>query len=222
MWFWGFYHFETHPCTQVYDLGVAPLPVTVTTRGIMFLVGDPYKPSFVTVTGRGPHPKYDHVCIIFQIWKPFLLSWPLANIIMTYVEDLPLGLPMETFNLLSNSSELPSCHCIIFGMHLCPMSFEVVPLAQWNFRMIALQKESVVHCCSIEIGEHVESFSHTHTHTHTHTKKTPEFMFRNSWITWRGFNGMLEGLFKIAKLHDGLHQSHQQTWVWFLSRWIMS
>ena len=24
----------------------------------MFLVGDPYKPSFATVTVRGPHPKY--------------------------------------------------------------------------------------------------------------------------------------------------------------------
>ena len=30
----------------------------VTTRTIIFLVGDPYKPSFVTVTGRGPHPRY--------------------------------------------------------------------------------------------------------------------------------------------------------------------
>ena len=34
-------------------LGTTPHPVTVTTRIIMFLVGDPYKPSFVTVTGRG-------------------------------------------------------------------------------------------------------------------------------------------------------------------------
>ena len=32
-----------------------PLPVTVTTRTITFLVGNPYKPSFATVTGRGPH-----------------------------------------------------------------------------------------------------------------------------------------------------------------------
>ena len=30
-----------------------PLPVTVTTRIITFLAGDPYKPSFATVTGRG-------------------------------------------------------------------------------------------------------------------------------------------------------------------------
>ena len=36
---------------------VVPPPSTVTTR-ITFLVGDPYKPSFVTVTGRGDDPKY--------------------------------------------------------------------------------------------------------------------------------------------------------------------
>ena len=34
-----------------------PLPVTVTTRIITFLVGDPYKPSFATVTGRGVDPR---------------------------------------------------------------------------------------------------------------------------------------------------------------------
>ena len=30
----------------------------MTTRIITFLVGDPYKPSFTTVTVRGPHPTY--------------------------------------------------------------------------------------------------------------------------------------------------------------------
>ncbi len=39
---------------------VVPLPVTVTTRIVTFLVGDPYKPSFATVTGRGDNPKYTH------------------------------------------------------------------------------------------------------------------------------------------------------------------
>ena len=39
-------------------VGLSPLPVTVTTRIITFLVGDPYKPSFATVTGRGNNPKY--------------------------------------------------------------------------------------------------------------------------------------------------------------------
>ena len=37
--------------------GLSRFPVTVTTRIITFLVGDPYKPSFPTVTGRGDNPK---------------------------------------------------------------------------------------------------------------------------------------------------------------------
>ena len=46
-----------------------PLPVTVTTRIITFLVGDPYKPSFPTVTGRGPHPRYDIFSeAVFSFW----------------------------------------------------------------------------------------------------------------------------------------------------------
>ena len=36
--------------------GLSPWPATVTTRIILFLVGDPYKPSFATVTGRGDNP----------------------------------------------------------------------------------------------------------------------------------------------------------------------
>ena len=35
-----------------------PHPVTVTTRIITYLVGNPYKPSFATVTGWGVDPRY--------------------------------------------------------------------------------------------------------------------------------------------------------------------
>ena len=35
-----------------------PHPVTVPTRIITFLVGNPYKPSFATVTGWGVDPMY--------------------------------------------------------------------------------------------------------------------------------------------------------------------
>ncbi len=35
------------------SLGLSPLPVTVTTRIVMFLVGDPYKPSFPLLLGGG-------------------------------------------------------------------------------------------------------------------------------------------------------------------------
>ena len=39
-------------------VGSTPHPVTVTTRIIPFLIGNPYKPSFVTVTGWGVDQKY--------------------------------------------------------------------------------------------------------------------------------------------------------------------
>ena len=45
--------------------GCGPLPVTVTTRIITFLIGNPYKPSFATVTGRGPHPVRFQVVTFF-------------------------------------------------------------------------------------------------------------------------------------------------------------
>ena len=38
--------------------GTTPHPVTVTTRIIPFLIGNPYKPSFVTVTGWGVDQRY--------------------------------------------------------------------------------------------------------------------------------------------------------------------
>ena len=41
-----------------------PLPVTVTTRIITFLVGDPYKPSFATVTGWGVDPRYIYLHLV--------------------------------------------------------------------------------------------------------------------------------------------------------------
>ena len=51
--------------------GLSPLPVTVTTRIIAFLVGDPYKPSFATVTGRGDNPSYT---IAYYIYTFFVIS----------------------------------------------------------------------------------------------------------------------------------------------------
>ena len=37
-------------------VGLSPCLVAVTTRVVRFLVGDPYKTSFATVTGRGDNP----------------------------------------------------------------------------------------------------------------------------------------------------------------------
>ena len=44
--------------THVKYVGLSPLPVRVTTRIISCLVGDPYKPSFATITGKGDNPMY--------------------------------------------------------------------------------------------------------------------------------------------------------------------
>ena len=44
----------------IYIISIAPHPVTVTTKVIPFLVGNPDKPSFMTVTGWGKNPRYTH------------------------------------------------------------------------------------------------------------------------------------------------------------------
>ncbi len=46
----------TYMTFSLYPLGVAPLPVTVTTRIITFLVGDSYKPSFCHCYWEGATP----------------------------------------------------------------------------------------------------------------------------------------------------------------------
>ncbi len=52
-------------------LWVVPLPrIPVTTRINIFLVGDPYKPSFATVTGRGGQSKID---ILTWLYLPPLI-----------------------------------------------------------------------------------------------------------------------------------------------------
>ena len=52
----------SEPSTEsILYLGLSPLPVTVTSRIVMFLVWDPYKPLFATATGRGDNPNY--ICL---------------------------------------------------------------------------------------------------------------------------------------------------------------
>ena len=52
-----------------YSLSI--VTVTVTTRIIPFLVGNPYKPSFAAVAGRGDNPKYsiDTVVLLIVFWS---------------------------------------------------------------------------------------------------------------------------------------------------------
>ena len=49
-------------------IGLSPCPVTVTTRIIIFLVGDPCEPSFATVTVRGDNPSY--IIVNIMIYHP--------------------------------------------------------------------------------------------------------------------------------------------------------
>ena len=58
-------------------LGLSPLPVTVTTRIITFLIGNPYKPSFVTVTGWGVDRKHIKQQLMKETWHRF--RHPLVN-----------------------------------------------------------------------------------------------------------------------------------------------
>ncbi len=44
-----------------FQIGTTPHPVAVTTRIITFLIGNPYKPSFVTVTGWGVDLSFKYV-----------------------------------------------------------------------------------------------------------------------------------------------------------------
>ena len=62
-------------------IGYGPLTVTVTTWIIPFLVGNPYKPSFATVTGWGVDPSYiNEVFFLNKIylrcgaWKPHWMA----------------------------------------------------------------------------------------------------------------------------------------------------
>ena len=67
-------------CTW-YILGypwLSPFPVAVTTRIIPFLVGNPYKPSFATVTGKGDNPRY--ITNMYMYIHPWSLTFPMKNL----------------------------------------------------------------------------------------------------------------------------------------------
>ena len=77
---------------QLIYVGLSPLPVTVTTSIITFLVGDPYKPSFTTVTGRGDNPRYMGVSKnrVIPKWMVKILENPMK------MDDLGVPLFLET------------------------------------------------------------------------------------------------------------------------------
>ena len=62
------------PAARVWKI---PLPrIPVTTRIIIFLVGDPYKPSFASVTGRGTtQDLFVSLFYVFFLGKVFFWDW---------------------------------------------------------------------------------------------------------------------------------------------------
>ena len=88
-------------------LGCGPLTVTVTTRIITFLIGNPYKPSFTTVTVRGATSKsyqhqhdqheFDNLSLLFFLFKE-------ARIYIYIISSL---FPMGPWTMSSISRSLP-------------------------------------------------------------------------------------------------------------------
>ena len=57
-----------------------PHRIPVTTKIIICLIGNPYKPSFTTVTVRGPHPKCEskrpcYCAVFFATWMFMMSHW---------------------------------------------------------------------------------------------------------------------------------------------------
>ena len=73
------------------SFGLLPFPVIVTTRIMTFVglgFGDPYKPSFATLTGKGTNPSY-HTCV----WPSCMVSI-FGRLSTSYIHK-PLGPPCQ-------------------------------------------------------------------------------------------------------------------------------
>ncbi len=70
-------------------LGTTPHPVTVTTRIITSLVGNPYKPSFATVTGGGRSKLYLLFPVSFGTVCGFLIGFSKLTLSVGLNLDLP-------------------------------------------------------------------------------------------------------------------------------------
>ncbi len=132
----------------VVDLGLSPLPVTVTTRIKTCLVGDPYKPSFATVTGRGgatqrrsfkwedfllgPGGKV-FLCVI--LWGLFFWGFTLiqhqgCNIKSRQTHSISIS-NLNLQLVLSMSIVLVHDHLVMFLFHDFPKKIPFAPLKKW-------------------------------------------------------------------------------------------
>ena len=131
--------------------GYGPFPVTVTPRIITFLVGNPYKPLFAAVTGKGPHPMYD---VFTYIWLICMVNVPTGAFVCPRSHNLGIGFGVSwfqctfkhilhsTFRVLNlgiglgfhgstapeNTYDTPSLVCQILGIglgfHVCAAPFK--------------------------------------------------------------------------------------------------
>ena len=108
-----------------------PARMPVTTRTITFLVGNPYKPLFTTVTGRGPHPRYIyllHEWLIFFYgkcrWKMVLMYH--IHELYIYIIALEIWPSFQTQNVLKISWIISWCRICWYlkdpGINICRVS----------------------------------------------------------------------------------------------------
>ena len=81
-------------------IGLSPFPVIVTTRIVSCLVGDSYKASFTTITGKGDNPRHS-LQILFKAGHPLLslhteISTGMARDIRCMPSTIQSGRPGST------------------------------------------------------------------------------------------------------------------------------
>ena len=98
------------PENLVVYFGCGPLPVTVTTRNITYLVGDSYKPSFATVTGRG-HTQ----CILYtNLDGSKIRRWNRNQFRLVFVDEKShtIYLAISTSHLVGDGMDFLSIKCV--------------------------------------------------------------------------------------------------------------
>ncbi len=128
-------------------LGCPPIPVTV--RITMFLVGDPYKPSFATFTGRGDNPSW-----WFQtIWKICSSNWIISpgrgKKEKKHLEP-PSGFGHAAYHLLLHSS------------YILPRR------RTWNLKMTPLKRNIIFQPCIFELSFKIYAIFSTENNFHGH------------------------------------------------------
>ena len=166
-----------------------PLPVTVTSGIITFLLGNPYKPSFATVTGRGVDPSY--VCI--YTWNDFVLPFWMPYQKYTHCLRKPVF-----WNILPCFGKVP-CFCI----HLIPTwdSWWI----QWYRRRITNTYPALWHNIFVFWGGSPINLNYTGYIIYLPSCYHPARRFSSSFSIWGWTTFLVWGLGK------------RRVWIWLLS-----